>query len=93
MAAVFLTTPAILKRFLRLKLQNFAVKSNSENHFTSRQKNSELYSNTILSFLLIHSHTDKIGFSKIELSKLKNQKKSTDFQFQGIVVKIFKKIR
>jgi len=41
--------------------------------------------------LPIHSHTDKIGFSKIELSKLKNQKKSTDFQFQGIVVKNFQK--
>ena len=38
MAAVFLTTPAILKRILRQKLQNFAVKSNSEKRFTFVQK-------------------------------------------------------
>ena len=28
-----LSSPAILNRILRQKLQNFAVKSNSENHF------------------------------------------------------------
>ena len=33
--------PAIQKRFLRRKTQNFAVKSNSKNHFTLVQKNSE----------------------------------------------------
>ena len=37
----FLSPPAILKGFLRKKLQNLAVKSNSENHFTFIQKNSE----------------------------------------------------
>ena len=37
----FLSPPAILKRVLSLKLQNFAVKSNSENLFTLVQKNSE----------------------------------------------------
>ena len=37
----FLSPPSILKCFLRLKLQNFAVKSNSENRFKFSQKNSE----------------------------------------------------
>jgi hypothetical protein len=37
----FLSSPAILKGFLRQKLQNFAVKSNSEKRFTFVQKNSE----------------------------------------------------
>ena len=37
----FLSPPTILKRFLSLKTQNFAVKWNSENHFTFIQKNSE----------------------------------------------------
>ena len=37
----FLSSPAILKRILNLKTQNFDVKSNSENRFTFRQKNSE----------------------------------------------------
>ena len=34
--------PAILKRILSLKTQNFAVKLNSEKRFTCSQKNSEL---------------------------------------------------
>ena len=42
-----LYSPAILKRILSLKLQNFAVKWNSEKRFSFIQKNSELYSNTI----------------------------------------------
>ena len=37
--------PAILKGFLRLKLQNWAVKSNSEKRFTFAQKNSECAAN------------------------------------------------
>ena len=37
----FLSSPAILKGFLRRKTQNFAVKSFSENHYTFSQKNSE----------------------------------------------------
>ena len=37
----FLSSPAILNCILSLKTQNFAVKSNSENRFTFRQKNSE----------------------------------------------------
>ena len=37
----FLSSPTILNRILSLKTQNFAVKSNSENHFTFIQKNSE----------------------------------------------------
>ena len=37
----FLSSPAILNGILSLKLQNFAVKSNSENRFTFCQKNSE----------------------------------------------------
>ena len=37
----FLTQPAILNRVLRQKLQNLAVKWNSENRFTFVQKNSE----------------------------------------------------
>ena len=40
----FLSSPAILNRILRLKTQNFAMKSNSENCFTFIQKNSEYYS-------------------------------------------------
>ena len=35
---VFFIAPAILKGFLSLKLQNFAVKSNSENRFTVIQE-------------------------------------------------------
>ena len=41
MVGVFLSSPAIQNRILNLKTQNFAVKSNSENHFTLVQKNSE----------------------------------------------------
>ena len=41
MAARFLSSPAILYCVLSLKLQNFAVKWNSENHFTLVQKNSD----------------------------------------------------
>ena len=42
-AGKFLSSPAILKGFLSLKLQNFAVKCNSENSFTLVQKNSEYH--------------------------------------------------
>ena len=38
---VFLSPPTILNSILRQKLQNFAVKSNSEKRFTFIQKNSE----------------------------------------------------
>ena len=41
MAAGIFTFSAILKGILNLKLENFAVKSNSENRFTFVQKNSE----------------------------------------------------
>ena len=41
MVSVFLSSPAILKRILSLKTQNFPVKSNSENRFNYSQKNSE----------------------------------------------------
>ena len=53
----FLSSPAILKRFLNLKTQNFAVKSNSENRFTFSQKNSDCpewnKSNKIFLLLLV----------------------------------------
>ena len=62
----FLSLPAILKRFLRLKLQNFAVKWNSENRFTFSQKNSEysfsctvfyqFYSADITFFIIKHNN-------------------------------------
>ena len=45
MAAGIFNAPAILKGFLRQKLQNFPVKSNSENHYTFSPKNSECAAN------------------------------------------------
>ena len=43
MAAGIFAFLAILKHILRLKTQNFAMKSNSENRFTFIQKNSECH--------------------------------------------------
>ena len=40
---VFFRTPSPLKRFLSLKIQNFAVKWNCKNRFNFSQKNSEYY--------------------------------------------------
>ena len=41
MVGIFITSPAILNRIFSLKLENFAVKSNSEKRFTFAKKNSE----------------------------------------------------
>ena len=69
----FLSSPAILKGFLSLKTQNFAVKWNSENRFNFVHKNSESF---LPSHIPVYQRQPRNVWSGIVIEQTKLKKTS-----------------